>query len=466
MGSGSRKIVIGLISILSLGAIGFYLLLPIVAPKVISTLITSLGASFVSISEFSLGLGKIQIAHSEVVWDSATVKTETKIEHLDIGFDFATLLNLHPNLLSAARLEVNLTQKNAVDSKSDPDPSFNQKPFLEVLYNFSLPADQITVKDFALKLSSVNGPPILQINTALNATEEKLSIVSGGSIHYTDLGYDLLLNLSSNLDLTKSDNANQFNIQKFETTLSASSPTISLKNGIFSGNNLSLNEDGLSADLDLKGELDYVIPVTNLQSRFSVRPDKKVQLLPLLEIHTLSADLLGGKAEFLPFKFAPASKTNKFTVKISGISLQELLKRYPQEKLFGTGILDGQFPLTFSGANISMSAGVVSARAPGGTLKCDLSDWATSAGENAGVKFAAMALSNFNYSELKATTAYNSTGDLNLAVSLIGANPDMNENQPVHVNLNIADNIPALLKTMRLIKDGPELVTAEVRKKH
>jgi hypothetical protein len=44
---------------------------------------------------------------------------------------------------------------------------------------------------------------------------------------------------------------------------------------------------------------------------------------------------------------------------------------------------------------------------------------------------------------------YDSNGDLRLEVQLAGLNPGMNGGQAINLNVNITDNIPALLRSLR-----------------
>jgi len=44
---------------------------------------------------------------------------------------------------------------------------------------------------------------------------------------------------------------------------------------------------------------------------------------------------------------------------------------------------------------------------------------------------------------------YDNNGDLTMEVQLQGFNPDMNGGQPINLNLNITDNIPMLLRSLR-----------------
>ncbi len=68
------------------------------------------------------------------------------------------------------------------------------------------------------------------------------------------------------------------------------------------------------------------------------------------------------------------------------------------------------------------------------------------------------ALNNFHYNVLQVGAQYGDVGTLNLNVRLEGRNPDQKKSPPIHFNLTVQENIPALLKTLRLVQDIEESV--------
>jgi hypothetical protein len=72
------------------------------------------------------------------------------------------------------------------------------------------------------------------------------------------------------------------------------------------------------------------------------------------------------------------------------------------------------------------------------------------------------ALSNFQYHILDVTSDYKPGGDLSLQVHLEGENPDWQSGQPIHLNLNLEENIPALLRSLQLSDE----ITNRVRKSY
>ena len=66
------------------------------------------------------------------------------------------------------------------------------------------------------------------------------------------------------------------------------------------------------------------------------------------------------------------------------------------------------------------------------------------------LEFALRALENFNFESLTATVDYDADGDLTLRVNLQGSNPAIQYGRRIHFNLNVTDNVPALMRSLRL----------------
>jgi len=72
---------------------------------------------------------------------------------------------------------------------------------------------------------------------------------------------------------------------------------------------------------------------------------------------------------------------------------------------------------------------------------------------NTNMEMVLQALSNFHYNVLQVGAQYAENGTLQLQARLEGKNPDQEKSPPIHFNLTVQENIPALLKSLRLVND-------------
>ena len=70
-----------------------------------------------------------------------------------------------------------------------------------------------------------------------------------------------------------------------------------------------------------------------------------------------------------------------------------------------------------------------------------------------GLDFALRALQDFRYDVLEAGVDYDVEGNLALAVRLEGRNPGIEGGRPIHYNVNVTENLPVLLRSLRLESD-------------
>ena len=218
-------------------------------------------------------------------------------------------------------------------------------------------------------------------------------------------------------------------------------------------------DDGLhtTRDAQLKVEfLEVGFPIKNIAARFQLAPHIRTWE-PIVRIKKLGAELLGGRAYSEPFELDLRQDKNRFVVQLEGIGLNDIMQLEQQEGLKGSGILDGRIPVTITRHGIQVAQGRLSARTPGGDIRYLPTGRVLSlAQSNPNMKMVVDALSNFQYHRLEVTSDYKPDGKLALQVRLEGKNPDWQSGQPVNLNLNLEENIPALLRSLQLSSEITE----------
>lgn len=224
-------------------------------------------------------------------------------------------------------------------------------------------------------------------------------------------------------------------------------------------------DDGVRTTKDARIRIDELhvgLPIRNIDLRFTLAPRANTQV-PVVRFKNAGAELLGGRVRSEPFTLDFGKAKNRFVVQLEGIGLHDILELERQEGLLGTGILDGELPVEITRAGVRVAQGKLSARAPGGEIQYRPTEKVRAIVKTSpSLKLVFDALSSFQYQKLEATARYQPDGNLGLQVRLEGNNPGWQQGQPVHLNLNVEENIPALLRSLQL---GGE-ISEHVRKRY
>ena len=211
--------------------------------------------------------------------------------------------------------------------------------------------------------------------------------------------------------------------------------------------------EGISTSKDAQLRVDLLnvgFPVEKINVQFSLAPHPGA-VLPLVRVQKFNAELLGGHARTEPFELNFGKDKNTFVLELEHISLNEIMLLEQQDGLQGSGMLDGQIPLTITPEGIAVAKGQLSARAPGGIIRyTPTPKVSVLAQENPSVDIIVKALSDFHYQVMNVNSSYLPNGDLSLQVHLEGMNPGWQAGQPIHLNLNLQENIPTLLRSLQL----------------
>ncbi len=176
---------------------------------------------------------------------------------------------------------------------------------------------------------------------------------------------------------------------------------------------------------------------------------------PSVDLQDVSAHTLGGHVSSPRIHLDSARPLTRFTLNVDGVQLDRLLQLEQQQGLEGSGVLDGSIPITLNGKTVTIHEGHVAIRPPGGVIRFapveETKQMLVQAKPE--MKLVLRALENFRYDVLRALVSYQEDGTLLLETRLEGKNPDMKEAPPVHFNLNVRENIPALLQSVQVVKD-------------
>ncbi len=206
--------------------------------------------------------------------------------------------------------------------------------------------------------------------------------------------------------------------------------------------------------------LDLGFPVRKL--RFNVQPLSNKEGFLGFVISDASARLLGGRVALRRMVWLPGQKS-QFNVDVNAIDLREILALEQRPELSGSGIIDGRIPITLSGGAISVTAGGLQSRQPGGVISYRHTDANSLAKTHAGLGLALKALEDFRYDSLRAKVDYSPDGELILALSIVGYNPDFENGRQINLNINIEQNVRSLLQSLQLADELTDKIDQRVQ---
>lgn len=178
------------------------------------------------------------------------------------------------------------------------------------------------------------------------------------------------------------------------------------------------------------------------------------RVLEWVALHDMHASLLGGHISSAGLQYVPQQPQQELQVRVEHLDIQQLLQLEQQQSLEGTGHLDGVLPIILTPRGLQVQDGKLAARAPGGILRYRLAQEASApaALSEAQLALVVQALTNLHYNLLELGVLYTEDGTLKLTARIEGKNPDWQQGRPIHLNLNLQENVPALLQSLQLLQ--------------
>lgn len=200
--------------------------------------------------------------------------------------------------------------------------------------------------------------------------------------------------------------------------------------------------------------LDVGLPINNID--LDVGLDLSTKSINVLHFE---AHLLGGTITADNALYTADIENEAIILKVNGLQIQQALSLAAYDAVEGTGTIDGELPLFLGSKGLKINNGQLAARAPGGVLRYQPSALSEAAEDaNPAMILVTQALSNYHYDTLHALTQYRENGDLELALTVDGENPDMNDGQSIKLNLNLSDNVLTLLRSLRADRNITEAI--------
>jgi hypothetical protein len=169
-----------------------------------------------------------------------------------------------------------------------------------------------------------------------------------------------------------------------------------------------------------------------------------------LNIQQLQMLAMGGQVQVRPTRLDLTLTEQEVVLQLQRIDLSQLLQQHPTTDLSGNGRISGTIPVLFSRSGTSVKSGHIAAESPGGKLQYRPPAAKNMAAGNPGMKVVLEALDDFHYSVLSSNVSYDTQGKLTLGLNLQGRNPTLEAGRAVNLNINLEEDIPAMLTSLQL----------------
>lgn len=170
----------------------------------------------------------------------------------------------------------------------------------------------------------------------------------------------------------------------------------------------------------------------------------------VLEISQLQAALLGGTVELPSLRLdraqlESARLSSTLNLILNNVDLAEVTGLANYDELAVTGRISGYLPVRVAPDGLRVEDGLLGALRPGGTIRYTPREPAS----DPGMQTVYELLSDYHFETLSSHVRLDESGDLLLQTEISGFNPAVNPDQPINLNVNIEDNIPQLLRSLR-----------------
>ena len=212
-------------------------------------------------------------------------------------------------------------------------------------------------------------------------------------------------------------------------------------------------------------QLNPGMPIGPAQLRGSYQATRAEPGQGLLELQQAQAAVMGGMLRLDPGQWDLRQGTLVFPLLLQGLDLNQFFTLYPAEGLAGSGLIDGQLPLSIGPAGIEIEQGQLHARAPGGRLEFHSERIRALGRSNPAMQLVTQSLEDFQFTTLTSQVNYDRQGKLLLAVRLEGRNPAIERGRPIHFNINLEEDIPTLLASLQLTDKVNEIIKQRVQQR-
>jgi hypothetical protein len=206
----------------------------------------------------------------------------------------------------------------------------------------------------------------------------------------------------------------------------------------------------LSPAMIAVSSLESSLPLHDIRMQVSLLGDRSGPLR--VRVSNLTAAAFDGLLR-VPELEVISGRPVTFRLEAQHIDVSQLLS-YSQYNMQASGRVNVSIPLEVVDGTIRIQDGRITTSS-GGDIRYSPSDAMKSrAKENPQLALALDALEQFNYRSLDAHFDYGDKGILTAQVALVGSSPKVQDGRQIEFNVNVQDNVPALIESLRFFTDS------------
>nr|WP_255774785.1 YdbH domain-containing protein [Microbulbifer zhoushanensis] len=202
--------------------------------------------------------------------------------------------------------------------------------------------------------------------------------------------------------------------------------------------------------------IDVGVPIENVRFALSLEADND------LVLNGFNAELLEGNVQSDSITWNLDGKARRSQVSITGLSLKALSNEMEAGNFAASGVLDTTIPLVTDAGGITVERGTVKARPPGGRLRYYGAFSPEMLSSNPQLKMLAGALEDYDYRSLSGTLEYPPSGDMQMQLKLVGRSASVDKDRDLIINLNLENNIPAMLRSLQASRDLADALEKQI----
>ncbi|MCI5065393.1 YdbH domain-containing protein [bacterium] len=192
----------------------------------------------------------------------------------------------------------------------------------------------------------------------------------------------------------------------------------------------------------------YGLSLQNITTQISGELSGSLQQQVRIGPSSFSVPDLETEVALSPLLLRPPNLSTRTTLSTKRLPLAPLLSLIPENPVRGTGSLRGELPLLFSEDGVRIEDGELQAISPGGAIQSSLSP----TDPDSPYGFALRALQDYRYDSLRAGVTLETSGELEMAISLSGRSFSVNKDQAINVNLSVVQNLYRLLESVEAVR--------------